>query len=250
MTPVAAAAGGHPLAGRGRATWVDLAVTGVILLVAGLLVLPAVNGSRFQARLTACQGNLQHIGQALAEHSYRNHEVFPPVPDKGNLAADGIWAPVLKGEGLLVEPQNVLCPESPLARQGDFQIPSLSDLRKAAGQKLASLQQRMGGSYGYCLGYFDHGVLQPTRNLNREHFAILADAPSDRPDHQSANHDFLGQNVLFEDLHVEFCSTTRLADGGDDIYVNDNDEVAPGLNRDDSVLAPSGTPPVVLVRLH
>jgi hypothetical protein len=250
MTPASAAAGGHPLAGRGNATWVDVAVTCAICVVAGLLVLPAVNGSRFQARLATCQINLERVGQALAEHSYRNHEVFPSVPDKGNLAADGIWAPVLVGEGLLVEPQNVLCPETPLARQGDFQIPSLNQLRKAAGRELAQLQQRMGGSYGYCLGYFDHGVLQPTRNLNRQYFAILADAPSDRPDHQSANHDFLGQNVLYDDFHVAFCSTSRPVDGGDDIYVNDDNEVAPGLRPDDSVLAPSGTPPVVFVNLR
>ena len=103
----------------------------------------------------------------------------------------------------------------------------------------------MGGGYGYCLGYFDHGVLRPTRNLNRDYFAILADAPSDRPDHQSANHDGLGQNVLFEDLHIEFCSTTRPGDGRDDIYTNDHNDVAPGLHRDDSVLASSGTAPVV-----
>ena len=90
---------------------------------------------------------------------------------------------------------------------------------------------------------------QPTRNLNREYFAILADAPSDRPDHQSDNHDGLGQNVLFEDMHVEFCSTTRPGDGRDNIYVNDLDEVAPGRQRDDSVLAPSGTSPSMFVSL-
>ena len=101
----------------------------------------------------------------------------------------------------------------------------------------------MGGSYGYCLGYVDHGKVRPTRNLNRDYFAILADAPSDRPDHQSNNHGGVGQNVLFEDQHVEFCNTTRPGDGRDDIYTNDNHEVAPGLHRDDAVLAASGTPP-------
>jgi hypothetical protein len=240
MSPATAATG----SGR-RFSWADITVSGVVLIIAGLLVLPAVNGSRFQARVAACQDNLRHVGLALAEHSHRNHEVFPLVPVKGNLAADGIWAPVLQEEGLLVEPQKVLCPESPLAQQDSFQIPSLDKLRKSAGRELSRIQGQMGGSYGYCLGYFDHGALQPTRNLNRCYFAILADAPSDRPDHQSSNHDFLGQNVLFEDLHVEFCSTTRPGDGRDDIYTNDWNEVAPGRHRDDSVLASSGTPPLV-----
>jgi hypothetical protein len=157
---------------------------------------------------------------------------------------------VLQDEGLLIEPQKLLCPETPLALENDFQIPSLDELRKAAGRRLASIQQKMGGSYGYCLGYFDHGILQPTHNYNRDYFAILADAPSDRPDHQSANHDGLGQNVLFEDLHVEFCPTTRPGDGRDDIYTNYQHEVAPGLDRDDSVLAPSGMAPAVFVSLR
>ncbi len=244
MTTATAAAGRG-----GRFTRIDAAVTAAIILIAGLLILPAVKGSRFQARLVACQNNLRQVGQALAEYSHRNHELFPSVPDKGNLAADGIWAPVLQEEGLLDEPQKVLCPESSLARQEDFRIPSLADLRTAAGRDLSRIQRQMGGSYGYCLGYFDHGTLQPTRNLHRQYFAILADAPSDTPEHQSPNHDFEGQNVLFEDLHVAFCVTTRPGDGRDDIYTNDFNEVAPGSHRDDSVLAPSGTPPIVFVSL-
>jgi hypothetical protein len=244
MTPVAAALGPAR-----RMRWTDVTVTAAIFGIAGLLIIPAINGSRFQYRVTACQDNLRQVGQALAEHSHRNHDIFPSVPATGNLAVDGVWAPVLQDEGLLPEPQKLLCPETPMALETNFQIPSLNELRKAAGHQLASIQQKMGGSYGYCMGYFDHGILQPTRNLNRDYFAILADAPSDRPDHQSINHDGLGQNVLFEDLHIEFCSTTRPADGRDDIYTNDQQLVAPGLHRDDSVLASSGTAPMVYISL-
>ena len=138
----------------------------------------------------------------------------------------------------------MLCPDSAQAQEKSFRVPSLDELRSAVGQELSRIQQKMGGSYGYCLGYFDHGVYQPTRNLNRDYFAIMADAPSaDRPDHQSDNHGGLGQNVLFEDLHIEFCPTTRPGNGNDDIYSNDNHEVAPGLHRDDAVIASSGRPP-------
>ena len=144
----------------------------------------------------------------------------------------------------------MLCPDSAQAQQKGFRVPSLDELRSAVGQELSRIQQKMGGSYGYCLGYFDHGVYQPTRNLNRDYFAIMADAPSaDRPDHQSDNHGGLGQNVLFEDMHIEFCSTTRPGNGSDDIYANDNHEVAPGLHRDDAVIASSGTAPVIYISL-
>ena len=235
---------------RCRLTRSDVVVAAVIFLIAGLLVLPAVNGSRFQARLAACKDNLLQVGQALTEYSHKNHDVFPVIPSEGNMSAAGIYAPILTQEGYLAESDRVLCPDSTQAQQQDFRIPSLDEVRSSNGQELASIKQKMGGSYGYCLGYFDHGVYQPTRNLNRPYFAIMADAPSsDRANHQSDNHGGLGQNVLFDDMHVEFCSTTRPGNGNDDIYTNDNNEVAPGLNRDDSVIAPSGTAPLVYVSL-
>ena len=233
-----------------RWNWADVIVTGVILLIAGLLVLPAVNSSRFQARVTACQDNLRQVGQALTEYSHKNHDVFPAVPAEGNLAAAGVYAPILTENGYLTESAAVLCPDSVQAQERGFRVPSLEELRSAVGQKLARIQRRMGGSFGYCLGYFDHGTYQPTRNLNRDYFAILADAPSDdRADHQSANHGGVGQNVLFEDLHIEFCSTSRPGKGLDDIYTNDDHEVAPGLHRDDAVVASSGTAPVVYISI-
>ena len=241
MTPVPPT----PHSGR-RLSWADVGVAAAVFLTAGLLVLPAINGTRFHARVATCQDNLRQVGQALTEYSQKNHDLFPVVPAKGNLAAAGIYAPILTQDGFLAEPAAVLCPDSPQAEETGFRVPSLDELRSAVGQRLSRIQQKMGGSYGYCLGYFDHGVYQPTRNLNRGYFAIMADAPStDRPDHQSDNHSGLGQNVLFEDTHVEFCSTTRPGDGSDDIYANDNHEIAPGLHRDDSVIASSGTAPVV-----
>ena len=72
---------------------------------------------------------------------------------------------------------------------------------------------------------------------------------TDRPDHQSDNHGGIGQNVLYEDKHVEFSVSTRPGNGSDDIYANDNHEVAPGLHQDDAVIAPSGTAPVIYIGL-
>jgi hypothetical protein len=245
MTPTPAAP-----QGGGRMNWVDVGVAGVIFLIAGLLVLPAINSARFQARVTTCQDNLRQVGQALTEYSHKNHDLFPAVPVEGNLAAAGVYAPILADKGFLDSPERLLCPDSQQADPKGFRIPSLDELRSTVGQELSRIQQKMGGSYGYCLGYFDHGVYQNTRNLNRDYFAIMADAPSsDRPEHQSDNHGGIGQNVLFEDLHIEFCSTTRPGNGMDDIYTNDHHEVAPGLHRDDAVIAASGTGPVVLVSL-
>jgi hypothetical protein len=229
-----------------RMNWADAGVAAAVFVIAGLLVLPAINGTRFQSRVTTCQDNLRRVGQALVEYSHKNHEVFPAVPAEGNLSAAGIYAPILAEEGYLAEPERLLCPNSTQAQERDFRVPTLEALRTAVGARLSQIQQTMGGSYGYCLGYFDHGIFQPTRNLNRDYFAIMADAPSfGRADRKSDNHDGVGQNVLFEDMHIEFCSTTRPGSGIDDIYCNDKNEIAPGLHRDDAVIASSGTVPVI-----
>jgi hypothetical protein len=238
MTPV------PPLTySRCRLNWTDAGVAAVIFLVAGLLTLPAINGARFQYRVTACKDNLRQVGQSLTEYSQKNNDLFPVVPVEGNLAAAGVYAPILVQNGFLDEPQRVLCPDSSQAQQEGFSVPSLDELRSAVGPRLSAIQVKMGGSYGYSLGYIDHGIYQPTRNLNREFFAVMADAPSlDRPHRQSANHGGFGQNVLFEDRHVEFCCNTR-PHGGDDIFANDNGYVAPGLNPNDAVIAASGIGP-------
>ena len=228
--------------------WLDVTVAAAVFLVAGLLVLPALQGSRFQARLTACQNNLRQLGMALTDYSRRNDGCFPEVPAKGKLAAAGIYAPTLVRNGFLTEPQCVLCPESPMAERRDFRIPSIEELQTACDREMGALRQLMGGSYGYCLGHLEQGVVMPTKDLSRAYFAILADTPSDqRPDHQSQNHGGLGQNVLFEDGHVEFAVNSHPVPGGDDIFANDDHVVAAGVHCNDSVIAPSGTPPIVYV---
>ena len=92
--------------------------------------------------------------------------------------------------------------------------------------------------------FFQAGVAASRNHAN------MADIPSaDRPDQQIDNQGGVEQNTSFDDLHVEFFSTTRLGDGSDDIYLNNNQEVAPGLHRNDALIASSGTAPVVCVSL-
>jgi hypothetical protein len=232
----------------GRIGWLDVGVAVTVLVLAGFVLLPAVYNSRFQARLAACRDNLRYLGVSLTGYSQQHEGRFPRVPAEGKLAAAGVYAPTLVSAGYLTETQRVICPESALAAQPDVRIPSLEELQAATSQRAAQLRQRMGGSYGYCLGYLDHGVVQPTKDLGRAYFALMADAPSDNlPNHQSANHGGRGQCVLFEDGHSEFLTSTRLDGSDDDIFANDDQLVAVGVHRDDSVIAPSGTPPIVYV---
>ena len=94
----------------------------------------------------------------------------------------------------------------------------------------------MGGSYGYNIGYVSNGRYQTTKNLRRSTFAILADAPAAASPYHSLNHEGRGQNVLFEDVHVQYLTTCKAHGCSDNIFVNDDGKRAPGLHRNDAVI--------------
>jgi len=234
-----------PPSGTGRVRWIDVAVTVGVLLAASLLIIPAIQSSRFNARLVACQDNLRELGRALTQYSDRHDGYFPAVPAEGKLSAAGIYAAMLKDSGLLPEVSRIFCPGSPMAGRPHDAVPSVAELQTASGERLVVMRSTMGGSYGYSFGYLQDGVYRFTKNLGREHFALMADVPLiDRSPVQSLNHAGKGQNVLFEDGHVQFVARSRLFDEADDFFANDNGVVSAGMHVNDSVIAPSSAAPL------
>ena len=231
--------------------WADLAVTSAILAASLLLVLPAIESSRSNARIAACQDNLRELGQALIRYSDFNGGYFPVVPAEGNLAAAGMYAPTLLDGGFLDDARRLVCPNSVLASQGPLHVPSLKELLAVSDQAaLQRLRATMGGSYGYSLGYIENGHYRGTRNLARAVYALMADAPSGLlPDLQSLNHDGRGENVLFEDGRVLFLTRPRPIGSADHFYLNDGGQVAAGRHRDDAVIGPSDAAPLRFVNL-
>lgn len=230
--------------------WQDLVMAVGIFIAATLLVFPAIQGSRTQARLLACQNNLAELGRALHTYSDGHQGVFPSMPSQGNLAVASAYAPLLAAGQYLPNDQTVVCPDSPLAAAGNFRIPTIEEVEAAVSpDEVARLQQTMGGSYGYSLGYQDAGRYVPIRDHRRPHFALVADAPNSlAAGHPSENHGRLGQNFLFEDGHVEFLASPRSArTGGDHFFLNDNGEVAAGLHENDAVIGAGATPPIRFV---
>jgi hypothetical protein len=234
-------------AAAGGWSWKDLAVAAAIVVAATLLLFPAIENSRFNAQVEACSDNLRLLGHALAQYSQRHQNYFPPVPQEGRLASAGAFAPVLASMGYIESPRWLVCPASPLAEEPGFEIPSLEQVSATYDEPtLERLRTRMGGSYGYCLGFVENGTYHNPRNRNRAWFALMSDAPSNQlPGHQSLNHRGRGQNVLFEDFHVQFFTTPEPSGMRDHFFVNDIWQVAPGRHRNDSVIAGSGPLPVV-----
>jgi anti-sigma-K factor RskA len=226
-------------------SWLDLAVAASILVAGLLLIFPALENSRFQAQITACQENLRQVGVALVQYSQHHNGYFPPVPAQGHLAAAGVYAPTLFDSGYLTEPQLVVCPGAPAADKKRITIPTLQQLQTLEPkEKLVQVQSTMGGNYGYSLGHMVQGRYEPTRNQSRPNFALMADAPDySQPDFQSINHGGRGQNVLFEDGRIAFLPTAKPNAQADNVFLNDTGRVAAGTHENDSVVSASGATP-------
>jgi hypothetical protein len=212
------------------------------------LLFPALMHQQQMALRTACEQNLMRLGNALAHYANANNQTYPPIAASGNRSAAGIVIPTLFDGGYLDDPSIVLCPASPEAAERAGQCPpTLDQIDRAAGKQLAQLQNRMGGSYGYLMGHMVDRRFQMPRYQSRAYFPIISDAPSgSQPGLASTNHGCRGQNVLFEDNHVRFVSGC-LANGRDQIFLNNLGLVAAGVNPEDVVIGRSGASPTVLV---
>jgi hypothetical protein len=172
---------------------------------------------------------------------------FPFVPAEGNRAVAGIYAPILIESGRLDDPRTLLCPSSALAEKRDeYQVPSLQEIDSAGGSQLRWLQQIMGGSYGYCLGYQKDGIVRPVRDRGRDHFALASDMPQLLPGGaNSRNHGGRGQNVLFESGRVEYLLTCLEETTRENFFLSDRKRVEAGLHQGDSVVAHSAAGPLL-----
>ena len=222
--------------------FVDIAVAVAVCLAAAGLVFPLLNMSRSNARVMACANNLREVGLAMTQYSEHQNGFFPRVAETGSLAAGGIYAPTLLAGGYITDPRTFICPDSSLADDVSLRIPTVAEVQAATGERLTQLRRRMGGSYGYALGYRQAGVYRPTRNLYRDTFALVADEPSEDCS-SSPNHSGKGHNVLLEDGHIVFLKSCRLAGSMDDIFTNDDGKAAAGCHVNDAVIVRSDVSP-------
>lgn len=224
---------------------IDVAVAAGVVVAMCMLFFPAVLKSRFQAQILTCQDNLREIGMSLVDYSRANRGYFPRIPRSGPHAVAGSYAPQLVQSGRLADPIRVRCPgdkSPPLPLRQNPLTVTVQQLEEMAETELAVIQREMGGSYGYTLGYVENGEYHDVKNQGRATFAVMADAPSDLLSGSSSNHGAAGQNVLFEDMHVDFTSSPKLPARGDDLYFNDLGLPGAGRHADDSSIGKSATP--------
>jgi hypothetical protein len=159
----------------------------------------------------------------------------------------GMYAVILRQQGMLPQTHILICPASSLADRPDvLVVPTPGELVALPAEQLARLRKIMGGSYGYSLGFYVNGLYQSPQDLRRATQALMADAPSPtEPLRHSLNHEGRGQNVLFEDLHVQFLPSCKAKGCSDHIFVNDEGRPYAGLHLGDSVIGASEDRPLV-----
>jgi len=86
----------------------DVLAAATVLAASAMLVFPALQHSRFDARLAACQENLHRLHLAAAGQSGRYYGGFPAVLRRGRLAPTGAYAAMPVSEGNLSESVSVV----------------------------------------------------------------------------------------------------------------------------------------------
>jgi prepilin-type processing-associated H-X9-DG protein len=196
--------------------WRDVTAVGLVLLTALALLLPAINNSRFYARLTSCQDGLRQIGLALTEYSHRDGDPLPRLAAGGRLTGAGVYAAGLLRNQLASDAGRRLCPDVWLAVQEEPAHAFSRSLRVAVrqlgpqwlrGPQSADIDP-IDLSNGWP-GTRRDGTTGGLGNLSPAAQALLADAPSvDLPGQTIASHGGRGRNVFFADGHVEFVPCT------------------------------------------
>jgi hypothetical protein len=186
----------------------------ILVVVGGLGVAGA---GRLQARkeLLDCQNNLRDLHGALEGYSLAHGGRYPEVQDQPPYNTGGAFVPILRDGGFLPAAGPPVCPTVPVAAPA--------------------------GGYAYSLGYRDpagrlKGLRQEDSPCGTDHLPILADRP------MPASHR-TGHNVLYIGGHVLHATHPRVGVAGDDIFLNRDFQVAPGLDREDTVLGPGHLPP-------
>ncbi len=219
--------------------WPDSIVLGLLLVAAVGLILPAIDGSRFQSRLASCQDSLRQFGTAMTQYGRQKGRDLGWLADSGRLTREGAKAVGLLEEGWLTDDRRPLCSDAWLAVQGVVRT-SLHGGTRSENMSSPLDLQRQGGNHLRTdwSGTWRNGTTNGWQTSSLPtNMPLLADVPSaDLPGQPSAGHDGRGRNVLYADGRVEFLPVQTPPD--EDVVF---------LPRGDSYVAADLGTPVVFV---
>jgi hypothetical protein len=223
-----------------RWTRLELGVAGAIAASVAIFFLPQIYQTHVQSQLLACQSNLKDIGFAAGKYTEQNGGYYPAARPGDRTNYVGMWEPMMVSQHYLPSGNSLVCPSSPEADAGQFHSLTAEDVKAMNDARLAQMLPQLSPSYGMTMGYLQDGKYKVQRNQNREKFAVISDNPGPNGTN-SPNHGGRGTNVLWDDFHTSFLTSPEVGPNGDNIFINDNHEVAPGLTPNDAVVVPGQT---------
>ncbi len=207
--------------------WADVAVAAGILMAGLLTLLPAIKSARDKMSQAGCGFNLQQLYSSLTDYAER-HRHYPKVCGKAPEAPVGSYARDLADVDPELNPRSLHCPcrgES----SADAPRPDLGHI-----------------AYAYHIGHRhrDSDQVMPASPTTGTVIPILADEPPHDGRNilpgNSPNHGGRGQNVLCSDGSVRWLPTRQFNPLDRDIFLNDEEKLAPGVFPNDSTLVPAG----------
>lgn len=199
--------------------WLDVAVVALVLLTTGAMILPAIDSSRFHARLASCQDDLRQFGLALSEYGRQQGNPLGHLAGSGRLTPAGVFAANSLRDEYRIDNRRTLCPDAWLAAQGAPRESTRNLLRTAVLPNLGTplpvtiatpLSESPLPVAKNWPGAWRNGTTNGWRTPPLpDDLPLLADAPSaDLPGQTTSSHGGLGRNVLFADGRVDFLPTS------------------------------------------
>ena len=225
---------------RKGASWslMDMVVTAGIFAAISCLFLPSIGRSWDTARIVACQNNLRELFGGLSQFSAANNGAYPTPQVQGNEVMAGFFAPQLV-EPRFVSSKQTMCPSQHDKQTVRLRMPTTSEFleqRQHRSDLLAAIRK----VYGYNIGYVDEEKYHRPTARNRNHVALVADRPVMTPFGPANNgHGGRGLNVLMEDGSVKTLPNGVCTIGSDNIFLNDEGRLGPGVHENDTVIGPS-----------
>ena len=221
------------------------------LVAALLLIVLGGIGSSFVLHLwrdyhgrVACQDNLRRVWMGLQGYCEAHDGDFPRVEEKGPHGVAGIFVPVLGDSGMLGSQVSVACPSQEPRPPQHRSLQEMEELYARDPIRFRTEARVLAGGYAYTLGYVDGAGYHGLRRDLGDRLPIIADRLDDfSTQGNSPNHGGAGQNVLYIGGHVEWRTSRFAGINGDDIFVNRDNRVLAGKDREDTVLGPGDASP-------
>jgi hypothetical protein len=239
------------VAGSRASSWsfTDMAVAGGVVLTLGMLMAPSLRESRDAARRLACQDNLRVLGSGLYDYQEKHGHWLPPIGPRQSVSLFAVALADHVGMDRAELTWRLVCPDSIEADQiasGERvpRIPAYAEFANASPEQLVRLNEQLPVSYAYRAGYEDErgGYHQPKYTGAADEL-MMSDAPAISSTGVRSQNHVGGQNVLTQQVGVDFRTNCQLASRLDNIFLNARGEHAAGCDKDDVVLMRGNSTP-------